>query len=274
MTELVADVLGEGPPVVLLHGQPGSRVDWALVARRLRADFTVIVPDRPGYGQTGGRARGFRGNAAAVVSLLDRLGVEQATVVGYSWAGGIALALAQDVPARVTSLVLVASVRPGEPLGRMDRMLAVPPIGAAVTATGLFLATNALALPPVRRAVQRRRRYLDQEAGTDEVGFRDSPDPDAVLTSMRSKGVWQSFVTEQRCLIDELPYLAPGLATITVPTLVLQGDSDHTVPPATGRRLAASIPGARLVELAATGHLVIHHRSEAVATAVRQLVPK
>jgi pimeloyl-ACP methyl ester carboxylesterase len=273
MSELVADVCGTGPPVVLLHGQPGSRADWAAVARRLMVDHQVIVPDRPGYGETGGRARGFRGNAAAVVSLLDRLGVARATIVGYSWAGGVALALAQEVPERVTSLVLVSSVRPGEPLSRMDRMLAVPPIGAAVTAAGLFLATNALALPPVRQAVQRRRRRLDQEAGTDEVGFRDSPDPNAVLTAMRSNRVWQSFVTEQRCLIDELPFLAPGLAGIAIPTLVLQGDSDRTVPPATGRRLAAAIPGARLVELAATGHLVIHHRPNAVAAAVRQLAP-
>ena len=125
MTGLVADVRGHGPAVVLLHGQPGSAADWEPLARLLEADYTVIVPDRPGYGRTGGRATGFRGNAAAVVDLLDRRGVASATIVAHSWSGGVAIALAEDNPDRVAGLVLVASVGPDERLDRLDRLLAV-----------------------------------------------------------------------------------------------------------------------------------------------------
>src|SRR5438309_8766575 len=117
---LTADVTGEGPPVVLLHGQPGSGADWARASSLLASTNTVVVPDRPGYGRTGGRALGFRANAAAVVALLDRLGLERAAMVGYSWAGGVALALAEDHADRVSGLALVASVSPGQPLGPLD----------------------------------------------------------------------------------------------------------------------------------------------------------
>ncbi len=311
---------------MLLHGQPGGRGDWGAVTRRLADDFLVIAPDRPGYGQTGGRARGFQGNAAAVIGLLDQLGVEQATVVGYSWAGGAALALAQQAPDRLLGMVLVASVSPDQPLSRMDRLLAVPPIGTAVTAGGLFLASGALSLPPVRRALERRRGppplprppgpsksrrtrlARHAVAGIDQPGHipdhadvdhtdidhsgagdtrtatetgpafthlgRDLPDPDALVSSWRSSRVWQSFVTEQRCLIDELPSLGVGLAAITVATVVLQGDSDRTVPPASGQRLAAALPRARLVQLVGAGHMVIHQYPEAVASAVRNVTPR
>lgn len=244
---------------MLLHGQPGGRGDWVLVAERLEDEFQVIVPDRPGYGETGGRARGFRGNAAAVAILLDRLDVAAAIVVGYSWAGGVALAMAEDGPQRLAAMVLVSSVGPGEPLSRLDRMLAVPPVGAAVTAAGLFLAHGALSLPPIRRAWERHQ----VEIGGAAVA------PDAMVASWRSDRVWQSFVTEQRSLIDELPLLAPALAAITVPTVVMVGTADRVVPPATGRRLAATIPGAQLVELGGAGHMLAHLRPNDVAAAVR-----
>ncbi|MDQ1356136.1 MAG: hypothetical protein QOG44_509 [Acidimicrobiaceae bacterium] len=274
MSELVADTSGTGPAVVLLHGQPGGRGDWKPVARLLEREFLVVAPDRPGYGDTGGRARGFRGNAAAVVSLLDNLGVDRATIVGYSWAGGVALAMAEVVPDRLTGLVLVSSVGPGEPLSRLDRILAVPPIGMSVTATGLFLASTAMSIPLVRRAIRRRHRQAISRAVDADDQASCPPAPEAVVTSWRSNRVWQSFVTEQRCLVDELPLLAPGLAAITVPTVVMVGDADRTVPPATGRRLAAAIADARLVELAGAGHLLPHLRPDAVAAAVRDLTPR
>jgi pimeloyl-ACP methyl ester carboxylesterase len=259
MSELVADVRGAGPAVVLLHGQPGGQADWALVAAQLEDEFQVIVPDRPGYGETGGRARGFRGNAAAVTTLLDRLGVERAIVVGYSWAGGVALALAQDATERLAAMVLVSSVGPGEASTRVDRMLAVAPVGAAVTAAGLFLAHGALSLPPIRRAWERHQA----DNGSAALA------PDALIASWRNDRVWQSFVTEQQSLIDELPLLAPGLAAINLPTVVIVGSADRVVPPATGRRLAAAIPGAQLVELAGAGHMLAHLRPNDVAAAVR-----
>jgi pimeloyl-ACP methyl ester carboxylesterase len=265
MGELMADVSGTGSAIVLLHGQPGSRGDWAPLTRRLQGDFRVIAPDRPGYGQTGGRARGFRGNAAAVLTLLDRLAITQATVVGFSWGGGVAVALAELAPERVSGLVLVSSVGPGESLDWLDRLLAMPRVGTPLMAVGLVVTSAALSLSPVRRAVRRRNRAI---ADDDYV-----PEPKELVSGWRANRVWHSVVTEQRSLIDELPLLEPGLSAIGVPTVVMVGGADRTVPPDSGRRVADAIPGARLVEVAGAGHLLAHEHPDHVAAAVREVAP-
>jgi pimeloyl-ACP methyl ester carboxylesterase len=254
--KVVADVGGRGPAVVLLHGQPGSAADWRPVARILESDFHVIVPDRPGYGRTGGRARGFRGNAEAVLELLDDLDVSRATMVGHSWSGGVAIALAQEMTSRVAAMVLVASVSPSERPGRLDRILAITPVGSAVAAVTLNAAARALSFPLVRRRLDGLLR------GTTDEGLA------AIAESWRRGDAWRSFVIEQRALLDELALLAPGLSTISVPVTVVIGEADHIVPAATGERLAAAIPGARLVRVARAGHLLSHEQPGAVAAAI------
>ncbi|HMC39755.1 MAG TPA: alpha/beta hydrolase, partial [Acidimicrobiales bacterium] len=85
MAEVVADIRSGGPTaVMLLHGQPGTAADWQWVTPLLDGRYTLIVPDRPGYGRTGGAATGFAGNARAAIGLLDRLGFERAVMVGHS----------------------------------------------------------------------------------------------------------------------------------------------------------------------------------------------
>jgi pimeloyl-ACP methyl ester carboxylesterase len=252
---LVADVAGEGPAVVALHGQPGSAADWAGVAALLRSTFTVIAPDRLGYGRTGGRAAGFAANADATCELLDRLERPSAVVVGHSWAGGVALALAQAHPERVDALVLVASVSPTETVGIFDRLLAVPPIGIVVATIALGSAGRALAHPAVRVLVERRL---------------SSPTSETLARTWSQGGLARSFAVEQRCLVDELAGLAPGLGALGVPAVVVAGTADRIVAPATGDRLAAALPGSTLVRVAGAGHLLPLDRPAAVAAAVRE----
>ncbi|HSS12032.1 MAG TPA: alpha/beta hydrolase [Acidimicrobiales bacterium] len=256
---MVADVHGAGPPVVLLHGQPGSAADWASVTPGLEAKFTVMIPDRPGYGRTGGRAQGFRANAAAVVGLLDRLNVGRATIVGHSWSGAVAIAMAEDTPDRVAGLVLVASVGPLESLGPLDRALAIPPIGSAVAAVTLNVAGRALSFSPVRQLLERRLR-----GATDDALV-------AMTNAWRQGDVWRSFVIEQRALVDELHKLAPGLSRIAAPTAVLVGEADHIVPADTGARLAAAIPNAHLIRLHGAGHLLPHEQPDAIVGAINEV---
>jgi pimeloyl-ACP methyl ester carboxylesterase len=259
---LAVDRTGTGPPVVLLHGQPGSAADWSRVVPLLCGDHEVIVPDRPGYGRTAGKATGFAGNAAALAATLEHLGVGTAVVVGHSWAGGVALASAVSNPGMVRGLVLVASIRPGEPLGWVDRMLASRGIGDALSAatigsTGLLLRNRR-----VRSLVERRFDGRVREA------VRALED----VTGARTKApVWRSFVSEQRRLFDELGGLAPALQAITVPAVVLSGGSDHIVPASVGERLAAEIPGAVHRIVSGAHHLLpLDHPGE-IAAAVREV---
>jgi pimeloyl-ACP methyl ester carboxylesterase len=259
---LAVDCRGEGPAVVLLHGQPGSSADWNRVVPLLSASHQVIVPDRPGYGRTAGRATGFTGNASAVASTLRHLGVDGAVVVGHSWAGGIALAAAVHHPELVRGLVLVGSVRPGEALGLVDRMLATPALGDALSAMTIGSTALVLRNRRVRALVDRRFDGRVREV----IGALEG------LTGARTRApVWRSFVSEQRRLFDELGALAPWLGAISVPTVIVSGGSDRIVPAAVGERLAAQIPGAVHRVVQGAHHLLPLDHPEDIAAAVREV---
>jgi pimeloyl-ACP methyl ester carboxylesterase len=253
-TVLAADVTGTGPTVLLLHGQPGSAANWSAVIPALRSRFTVIAPDRLGYGRTGGRAAGFAVNAEATCELLDRLERRSAIVVGHSWGGGVALALAEAHPERVDGLVLVASVGPDERIGVVDRVLALRPVGAVVASVALRSAARALAHPTVRLMVDRR---LPAAATSEALG-----------AAWRDGGLARSFAIEQRALVDELPALGAGLAALGMPTAVLYGTADRIVPPVTGDHLAARMGDATVVRVDGGGHLLPYANPETVAAAV------
>jgi pimeloyl-ACP methyl ester carboxylesterase len=255
---LGADITGTGTPLVLIHGQPGSAAEWRGVTVALGAEFTVVAPDRLGYGRTGGPAGGFADNAHAVVALLDRLGIERAVVAGHSWGGGVAIALATLAPKRVAGLVLVASVGPAEPVRRGDRLLAIAPVGSAVAAVALGAAGRMLSLTSVRVVVDHRLR-------TPEADLARLAD------SWRRGGLWRSFVVEQQALVDELWTLTPALGAIAAPTTVVVGTSDHIVPAAVASRLTAAIPGARLVQIRGAGHLLPYEHPGTLALAVRDV---
>lgn len=252
---VAARVTGEGPDVLLLHGQPGSSGDWSGVARALSGRFRVIVPDRPGWGVTGGEALGIAGNAEAMVALLDSVGSECATVAGHSWGAAAALALAERAPSRVRALVLLCPVTPGDRLGRVDRLLADRGFGAAATRAGFWAAGTALSTAALRRLITRLLPGIDPEL-TPEIAH-----------AWRRGTLWRSFHREQRALFDELPALADGLADLSVPTTVVVGAHDRITSPAAGRAFAASV-GARLVDLPRAGHLLPMQAPGQVADAI------
>jgi pimeloyl-ACP methyl ester carboxylesterase len=103
------------PPVMLLHGASGNLEDQRLtLGNALAATHRVILFDRPGHGFSRRRAADATpGRQAALIAEgLARLGVERVIVVGHSWSGALAAALALDFPGRVAGLV---------PLGRSGR---------------------------------------------------------------------------------------------------------------------------------------------------------
>ena len=258
-----ATVAGEGPAVLLLHGQPGTGGDWQWVAPRLEDRYRVIVPDRPGYGRTGGAATGFDGNARAAVALLDRLDVEQAVLVGHSWAGGVVLAAAAGWPERVSGMVLVSSVGPGEHIGWDDRLLAAPLIGEAIAAASI----GGLGLVLGRSRVQSFLSHRLEGRAAEAVEAMTQ-------LTLGGSGVWRAFVTEQRAMLSELDDLARGLAQLSAPAVVVHGRKDRLVPPSVAEHVAAALPNAALQMLHGVGHLIPHDRPAAVAAAIDEVVAR
>ena len=105
--------VGDGPPVVVLHGGPGAHHDYLLPQYdRLALGRTLLYYDQRG----GGRSPvprdtpvGWREHVADLEALRDRWGLERVTLLGYSWGGLLAVLYALEHPARIGRLALVSS---------------------------------------------------------------------------------------------------------------------------------------------------------------------
>lgn len=98
---------GVGPPLVLLHGLGSSSADWEYQVPVLARHFQVIAPDLRGHGasdRTGDY--GVERFAADTWALLDHLGIERPTLLGYSMGGAVAMQMALDRPGRIPRLIL------------------------------------------------------------------------------------------------------------------------------------------------------------------------
>ncbi len=105
---LVSIDVGDGPPLLLLHGLAGSARWWARNVPALSRSFRTIAIDLPGFGASPRGHRLVLDEAAdQLVGTMDRLGIERASVIGHSMGGLIAGGLAADHPGRVDRLVLV-----------------------------------------------------------------------------------------------------------------------------------------------------------------------
>jgi len=252
---------GAGPTVLLLHGQPGSGSSWDPVTDRLVDRFRVLAPDRPGYGATVGEARGIADNAELAADLLAGSGSGPATVVAHSWSGGVAVLLADRHPDLVRALVLVGAACTPDSLDGVDRLLARPVVGEALTVAGLLALGEVL--PKVRRLSSRVPASLrDQFLAT-------LPDQGVLGGERGALGRHRrTFVAEQRALMEELPDVHAALSRLDVPTAVVVGAWDVVVRPAAGRTLADAVRGSELVEFARAGHFVARDSPDELAAVV------
>ncbi|WP_432287594.1 alpha/beta hydrolase [Aminobacter sp. BA135] len=110
--ELHHQVYGEGAPLVLLHGALMTiETNWSTSLGELAKANTVIAVELQGHGRTADQVPGlsYQTMADDVAGLLDRLGIEKASVMGYSMGGNVALQLALRHPERVERIVAVSA---------------------------------------------------------------------------------------------------------------------------------------------------------------------
>jgi pimeloyl-ACP methyl ester carboxylesterase len=244
--------------LVLLHGQPGSPADWVPLAGRLPAQFHAVAADRPGYGSSRLAAGGFAANARALLADLDSRGVKRAVLVGHSYGGGVALSAASLAPERVAAVVLLASVGPGCVNG-WDRLMAAPGAGqlCALVAWRLTPWIARARLAQIRR--RRGRRIRPDEHVNWQVWAG---------TGRQYRPLWRTFLTEQRALLRELGELESAIPAVQAPVLLLADPDDTQVPVGTARRLAQTLPDARLQLVQGAGHHLPRRAPDEVADAI------
>ena len=122
---------GNGPPVLLLHGAPQSRVSWAAVARELARDYTVVVADLRGYGDSGKiegdsehSAYSKRTMANDQVDVMRHFGFARFSVFGHDRGGRVTHRLALDHPQRVERAAVLDIIPTHYLFARVDKAFA------------------------------------------------------------------------------------------------------------------------------------------------------
>lgn len=241
---------GDGPPLLLLHGAPGSAQSWAKVGVRLVNRFRVIIPDLAGFGASEPLITGYglEEQAQAVHALLQHLQIKTLLLGGHDFGGMVALTLLRHYPElRAQGLILAASnPLPDQPAAPLLRLAAIPGIGSLFAR---LLAGNRWGL---------RSLYQQAVANQEEFTWRDyrghlTPTGMAQTHRILHDGLHRQVDGGELSLDALLPDLA-------CPALLLWGDEDPLLSVDVAVRLRATLPNALLKVYAYTGHFVPEER--------------
>jgi pimeloyl-ACP methyl ester carboxylesterase len=241
-------VAGAGPPIVLIHGMLNSSSHWQAVALNLARDYTVIAPDLIGHGDSAAPRGDYSlgAHAASIRDLLAAIGVDRATIVGHSLGGGVAMQFFYQFPQRVERLVLISSGGLGQEVSPMLRTAALPGMSALL----------ALTITPRRLvALARAGRRLDERGVRAGVYLRAVARALAPLENADARGAFMHTlravidVHGQRVSATDRLYLLESL-----PTLIVWGERDNTIPLSHGAAAHEAIPHSRFRTLARAAH--------------------
>jgi len=245
-TDLYVKDWGSGRPVILLHGWPLSSDSWDDHAMALAENgFRAIAYDRRGFGRSAQPWSGYDYDTLTddLADVMKATGAESdVTLVGFSMGGGeVARYMSRHGGKGVTSAALISSVVPYM-LKTDDNPEGVPEAKLQEITDGI--------------KKDRAAFFADFFKGFYGVGMLSSPVSDEQL-------MWAWRVAMQAGLKPTIACaesfghtdFRPDLAAFRVPTLVIHGTKDQTVPiDASGRKAAAGISGAQLVEYSGAPH--------------------
>ena len=253
-TSLYVKSWGNGKPVVLIHGWPLSGDSWDPVSNVLADNgYQAIAYDRRGFGRSDQPSEGydydtFADDLAAVID--SQAGGQDVALVGFSMGGGeVARYLSRHQGKGVSKVALISSVVPymlqtednpeGVPQATFDQMTEGMKADRAKFFTGFF----------------------DDFFG---VGMLSSPVSDETLdlawSSAMQAGLRPTLASAKAFATTDF---RPDLASFTVPTLIIHGTADKTVPIGpTGRALAKAVPAAQLIEYDGEPHGVFATQTE------------
>jgi len=250
----VDDFGGNGRPVVLIHGWPLSGESWSEQIPALReAGYRVVTYDRRGFGRSDKPLTGYDYNTLAddLHAVMVGLDLTDATLVGFSMGGGeVARYFSKFGSERVRSVVFASAVppyllkSPGNPDGPLETGEAAKMTAGLTANKDAFFddfTTQFFSVDGVLKVTEEQRQRA--------IALAHQASKVAALEAMTAFAV-----TDFR----------DDLTTVSVPTLVIHGDGDATVPfEGSGARTHAAIPGSELVLIAGGPHGVnVSHADE------------
>ncbi len=249
-------IMGEGPPILLLHGTGAATHSWRGLAPLLARRFTVVAPDLPGHGFTQAppiRRLSLPGMSRALAGLLRTLEIAPAMAAGHS--AGAAIMLRMSLDGLIAPRALVSLNGALLPLrGVMGQVF--PPMARLLA--GLPLLPNLFAWHVRDHAVV-RRLLADTGSAIDDEGValyaRVVRQPSHAASALGMMAHW-----DLQPLVADLPRLA-------IPLLLLAGTGDRTISPSQSETVARLVSGARYQAMPGLGHLA-HEEAPAETAAL------
>ncbi|WP_285020742.1 alpha/beta fold hydrolase [Novosphingobium sp. fls2-241-R2A-195] len=244
---LCADRIGQGEPLLLLHGGNADRSQFAVFTPHLGGGIQAIAldqrdsPDSPCEPTPYGMAD----HARDIAAFLDGSGLERVHLFGSSYGGAVAMTFAVLFPERVKSVIL----------------------GATASARSRFHLPDLGALGLVDPAAV-RRFMLETVIAPEAIDLQPElvAQTNAVLVTREP----QAFARRMAAL--DRHDITGRLGEITAPTLVICGDSDPIIRVDEARELAAAIPGGSFALLAGSRHGITLEHRQRTADIVRAFV--
>jgi pimeloyl-ACP methyl ester carboxylesterase len=255
---------GEGPPVVLLHGNVVTAEDFRtsgaldLLARRHR----VIAFDRPGFGYSDrprGSAWSARAQADLLIDALVVLDIKRPIVLGHSWGAAVALALALNHPDDVRGLVLLSGYY--YPTLRADVLLSSPP---AIPVLGDLLRYS---ISPLLGKLLQPRLLKGMFAPLPvPASFASGSTPNMSVRPGQIRAESQDGVA----MIPGAIAMRHRYQELTMPVVIMAGAEDRVINAKQPGRLHAQIPHSILRLVPGVGHMIHYAIPEEVAEAIEQ----
>ncbi len=250
--------IGEGPPVLLVHGHSGTWQNWLENIPHLARHHRVLAPDLPGFGRSAMPAEriSIEAYARIVAELCERLEIERAAVVGNSMGGFVSAQLCVDFPQLTSGLVLVSAA------GLSTRYMGLSTEFFRRKSVRAFArATNGYAGVPEARAETLVRRPRLRRAVLAMVARH----PDRLSPPLASELVRGMGRPAAPFATDAIMHyhLRDRVHDISCPTLIVWGENDRLVPVESAHLYERAIPGARKVVFPDTGHVPMLERPEA-----------
>jgi pimeloyl-ACP methyl ester carboxylesterase len=267
-TKVHAEVFGEGPDLILLHGASGSTRDFTFsMVDKLSDRYRVIVFDRPGLGWTR-QPEGYGGilkaagepplvQAQLLKAAADQLDVKTPLVLGHSFGGTVAMAWALDNP-DTAGVIMVGAVSHPWP-GDLDWTY---PVNGSVAGGALFVPMITAFVPA---------SYVENVVGSI---FAPQQPPDGYidhvgtgLTLRRSS--MRANARQVNQLRPHVVEMSEDYPRLTLPIEIVHGDADETVPLVIhSQPLAERVDSANLTVLPGIGHMPQHSAEDQVIAAI------
>jgi len=237
--------VGQGPDVLFIHGAPGSVDDWLPLSDGLAAEFRLTFYDRPGYGGSDTLKNGYTQvkQADVALALIDKLNLNHPVVVGHSFGGSIALAMAIRKPRHIKAFVCVGTrAYPKAKSPMLFHLLKQPMLGSALLAM-------------LRRIPELMEPALVKMFHPNEAGIP----PDFVKTR---SSLWLandsmlSLAHEDTNSSAVLRKISRQYHELEHPFFLVHGEEDRNVPVENAKRLHEDLNKSKLFLLPGTGHMV------------------